>query len=160
MLKSILVGCVLTMLTIVIHGLGTVLWTKFLVRRQQEIEHRTSEMLQILCSTALVLLLIQIIEVALWASAWLMVPEVPELSALEEALYFSMVTFTSLGYGDIVIAGPWRLLAGIQAMNGLLIFGWSTALLFAVTAQMLRRRFGIQAATDETTTINRKPPPG
>ncbi|MEM1303714.1 MAG: potassium channel family protein, partial [Planctomycetota bacterium] len=57
-------------------------------------------------------------------------------STLEEATYFSTVTFASLGYGDIVITGPWRLLSAIQAMNGLLVFGWSTALLFAVVERI------------------------
>ena len=50
----------------------------------------------------------------------------------ETALYFSFVTFTTLGYGDITLSEGWRLLSGIEALNGLLLVGWTTALLFAI----------------------------
>ena len=52
------------------------------------------------------------------------------LSSLEEALYFAMVTFTSLGYGDIVLEPKWRLLGAFAAANGTIIIGWTTALVF------------------------------
>ena len=52
------------------------------------------------------------------------------LSSLEEALYFATVTFTSLGYGDIVLEPKWRLLGAFAAANGTIIFGWTTALVF------------------------------
>lgn len=42
------------------------------------------------------------------------------------------VTFTTLGYGDIVLGPEWRLLSGIEAINGIVLFGWSTAFLFAI----------------------------
>ena len=98
-------------------------------------------MVTLLCYTAVILLLLQIAEVLCWAIAWLMSPQIPELGTLEESLYFSMVTFTTLGFGDIIIATPWRILSGIQAMNGLLIFGWSTAMLYAVVSELMKRRF-------------------
>jgi hypothetical protein len=41
-----------------------------------------------------------------------------------------MVTFTTLGFGDVVLIGQWRTLASIQAANGVIIFGWTTALIF------------------------------
>ncbi|MGI9517511.1 MAG: potassium channel family protein [Pirellulaceae bacterium] len=144
---SILVGSGLTMLTIVIHALGTVAWARYLKSKQAELSHRTADMVFVLCYTAMIMLFLQILEVLLWAVTWLVLHDVPELNTLESALYFSMVTFTALGFGDIVVTGPWRLLSGIQAMNGLLIFGWSTALLVAVLSQMLRRRLAIEDGT-------------
>ncbi|NNG03695.1 MAG: two pore domain potassium channel family protein [Inquilinus sp.] len=62
----------------------------------------------------------------IWA-ALLMV--VGAFEALEPALYFSVVAFTTLGFGDITLSQPWRLLSGISAANGLLLFGLSTAFL-------------------------------
>ncbi len=50
---------------------------------------------------------------------------------LEKAVYFSTVTFTTLGFGDITLGEEWRLLSSFEAANGLLMFGWSTALVFA-----------------------------
>lgn len=70
------------------------------------------------------------IEAWLWALVYLYNPLVTTLPDLETAFYFSMVTFTTLGYGDVVLTGKWRILASIQAANGVIIFGWTTALIF------------------------------
>ena len=72
------------------------------------------------------------IEVWLWALVYLYNPAISELPDPQTAFYFSMVTFTSLGYGDVVLTGEWRTLASIQAANGVIIFGWTTALIFWV----------------------------
>ena len=70
-----------------------------------------------------------VIEAMLWALLYLYNPLITALPDLETALYFSMVTFTTLGYGDVVLTGQWRMLASIQAANGVIIFGWTTALI-------------------------------
>lgn len=69
------------------------------------------------------------LEVFLWAFAYMALGEIKEL---ESAFYFSMVTFTTLGYGDIVLDQSWRLLASFQAATGIIMFGWTTAILMAV----------------------------
>jgi hypothetical protein len=71
-----------------------------------------------------------VIEAWLWAMVYLYSPELTELPDPQTAFYFSMVTFTTLGYGDLVLSGDWRTLASIQAANGVIIFGWTTALIF------------------------------
>ena len=71
-----------------------------------------------------------IIEAWIWALFYLYDPLITVLADLETALYFSMVTFTTLGYGDVVLTGKCRSLATIQAANGVIIFGWTTALIF------------------------------
>ena len=53
-------------------------------------------------------------------------------------IYFSMVTFTTLGFGDVVLTGQWRTLASIQAANGVIIFGWTTALIFYFIQQIYK----------------------
>jgi len=65
-----------------------------------------------------------------WAAVYLVVGEFTELI---RALYFSVVTSTTLGYGDITLSDRWQLLASFQAMGGLILFGASTAFLLAVT---------------------------
>ena len=65
-----------------------------------------------------------------WASVYYTLGEFTEFS---RALYFSMVTSTTLGYGDITLTGRWQLLASFEAMGGLILFGASTAFLLAVT---------------------------
>ena len=58
-------------------------------------------------------------------------------STLEEAVYFSMVAFTSLGFGDVVLDKDWRMLSGMLAANGLLLFGLNTAVLVETLRQVL-----------------------
>lgn len=58
------------------------------------------------------------------------------LASLEEALYFSTVSFVTLGYGDIVLQPGWRLLSSIEAANGMLLFGWSTAFIFEIVSKL------------------------
>ena len=59
-----------------------------------------------------------------------------EFESLERALYFSTVTFTTLGYGDLVLNVRWQLLSGFEAVNGIILFGVSTAFVFAVMRRM------------------------
>ena len=54
--------------------------------------------------------------------------------------YFSLVTFTTVGYGDVVVEKGWRIMAGIEALNGILLLGWSTAVLLAVAQRFWRVR--------------------
>lgn len=139
MIGSILLGIVLTLLTIGIHAVGTAWWIGRLKLKAKRVS-RGSKIrllpLRLLCSTALLLLLLHMAEVAPWAAAYLFLPGLESINSFEQATYFATVTFASLGYGDIVIEGPWRLLSAVQAMNGLLVFGWSTALLFAVVERI------------------------
>jgi len=78
----------------------------------------------------LLMFLAIVIEVWMWALLYLYDPLITALPDMETAFYFSMVTFTTLGYGDVVLTGQWRSLASIQAANGVIIFGWTTALIF------------------------------
>jgi len=70
------------------------------------------------------------LQASLWALTYIANPDITSLPDAQAAFYFSMVTYTSLGYGDIVLTGDWRIMSAIQAANGLIIFGWTTALIF------------------------------
>lgn len=59
-----------------------------------------------------------------------------EITSFEEALYFSTVTFASLGYGDVVLSPRWRVLSAIEAANGVILFAWSTTFLLSVTSRL------------------------
>jgi Ion channel len=76
-------------------------------------------------------------QVALWAVALLLCGQV---SGFEAAFYLSAENYTALGYGDIILQGQWRLLGPLEAMNGLLFFGLSTAVLFAVMSHLITHR--------------------
>ena len=74
-----------------------------------------------------------ILDVTLWATFYYVSGALP---SFEEALYFSTVTFTTVGYGDIVLDREWRQLATFEAVNGWIIFGWATALIMAVIQRL------------------------
>ena len=80
------------------------------------------------------------IQIALWAVVYLMVGEI---SNFEKAFYFSAENYTALGYGDIVLTERWRLLGPLEAINGLLLVGLSTALMFAIMSRLITSRLRI-----------------
>jgi voltage-gated potassium channel Kch len=131
MLQQIALGSLLTVITTCVHTFSTlaILWA--LSRTHSDRFGISTRRGRVMLVAALVLMLFiaALLEVGIWAAAYL---AVGALSALEPAIYFSMVTFTTLGYGDVVLPEAWRLLASFEAANGILMFGWSTALLFAV----------------------------
>ena len=75
-------------------------------------------------------------EVIVWSLAYLIVGAVPAGSGL---IYFAFVNYTTLGYGDIIPMPEWQLLGPMAAMNGILLFGWSTAVIFEVLRRTLAR---------------------
>ena len=76
-----------------------------------------------------VMFVVALLEVLLWAGAYI---ALGAIEGLETATYFSMVTFTTLGYGEIVLEERWRLLASCQAATGIIMFGWTTAIVIAI----------------------------
>jgi len=134
MLELSLIGVFLVAITVMIHAIGSTSWMRYILHRwtTPEGDWRPHKALLAMISTAVVLLMLHVIQVILWALTFLVFIPAGKLDSLEEAVYFSLVTFTTLGYGDITLGPEWRLLSGIEALNGILLVGWTTALLFAV----------------------------
>jgi hypothetical protein len=85
--------------------------------------------------------------ITLWAIAFLLVGEI---STFEEAFYVSAENYTALGYGDIVLSPRWRLLGPLEAINGLLLVGLSTAVMFAVLSRLITNRLHFRIADPDT----------
>jgi hypothetical protein len=83
-------------------------------------------------TTVLGLFLVHTIEVWVWAGAYVATGVV---DTLESAVYFSTVTFSTLGYGDITPTADWRVFAALEAMNGFILIGWSIAYLVAASTR-------------------------
>ena len=96
--------------------------------------------LRILVGVVLAMLDIHSIEIIVWAFAYSLLLPMGELGSFEETVYFSFVTFTTLGYGDVTLHEEWRILGAFQAANGILMFGWTTALIVAVVQRVFVRR--------------------
>ena len=93
------------------------------------------------------LFLAHTIESWIWAVFYWLAGETKNLS---EAVYFSTVTFTTLGFGDVTLSENWRLTSSLQAVSGILLFGWSTAFLVSVRA-FFWRKHGIGSHTPSYT---------
>jgi len=85
----------------------------------------------------LVMAAMHLMEIALWATAF---RASGEISTFENAFYFSAQSYTTLGYGDIVLSDRWRLLGPLEAINGVLLFGLSTAVMFAALSRLVSGR--------------------
>ena len=135
MLGMLVTTVVLVAATVAVHAFGTVYWIRHLARRYADPtgDFSARAALPALMWTAVVLLMLHLVEVVIWALAYLLILPGDRLASFEQAVYFSVVTFTTVGYGDItLIDHEWRLLSGIEGLNGILLVGWTTALLFAV----------------------------
>jgi hypothetical protein len=83
------------------------------------------------------MILLHLVEIALWALFYEWQRAIPDL---QTALYFSAVTYTTTGYGDVVLPMEWRLQGGIEALTGILMCGWSTGFFFAIVSRMFAPR--------------------
>jgi len=141
-INEIAVGLGMMVLTTVIHamfmvgGMHAIEWK---AARFGRAKGHTAKAVLISALTAWMFLAI-VIEAWLWAVVYLFNPMITALPDMETALYFSMVTFTTLGYGDVVLVGKWRMLASIQAANGVIVFGWTTALIFVWIQRVYQRK--------------------
>jgi hypothetical protein len=125
----------MVVLTVTIHfaGLLGLLWMlRLRGHRFRSHEHAVGQGGSVL-AVVLGLVAIHTVEIWIYALAYLGIGALPDF---ETALYFSTTSFTTLGYGDVVLDRQWRLFGAIEGANGLLLFGWSTAFLFSVTARM------------------------
>ena len=131
----ILIGCVMIIITTIIHSA----MTRIVVYMNETQSNSSLAVLQQnhipvwLTMTVLIIFCATILESVIWTFCYLYIGAI---GSLEEALYFSLVTFTTLGYGDIILNENWRLLSSIQAVNGIIIFGWSTAILIATVQRL------------------------
>jgi hypothetical protein len=135
MFRQFLVGSTVTLCNIVIHAL--VMTTVVRVIHMADERRRllpTPHMIVVMVLTVSVLMAAHVSEVIVWSLAYAIIDVAP---AGADPLYFAFVNYTTLGYGDVVPTERWRLIGPITAMNGMLVFGWSTAVIFEVLRRTL-----------------------
>jgi len=137
MIRQLLVGGAISTVTIAIHALVMMLLIHIARMASARSKARASEhLVLVMVPTVMVLMATHTVEVFVWAFAYWLVNATPEGA---DRVYFAFVNFATLGYGDIVPVARWRLLGPITAMNGALLFGWSTAVIFEVLRRALRQ---------------------
>jgi len=83
------------------------------------------------------IILLHVSEIIVWAAVYTWRGAMPDMAS---AMYFSAVTYTTTGYGDLVLPPSWRLVGAVEALTGILMCGWSTGFFFAVLSRMLQTR--------------------
>jgi len=136
MLLNTFIASVLMVLSTAIHTGASMLVPKMIKMEEGHPGHGLPR-IRVYWLGAIVLLMFftSLVEVLLWAVTYL---ALHALEGFERALYFSMVSFTTLGYGDIVLDDRWRLLSSFEAVNGIIMFGWTTALVLYGVQQIFK----------------------
>jgi len=135
MFRQLLLGGGVNIINIAIHALVMTLVVGVARRAAANKSHPSLFLIAIMIPTVSVLMTTHTLEVFVWALAYSLVDAAPPGSNL---VYFAFVNYTTLGYGDVVPVERWRLLGPMTAMNGVLLFGWSTAVIFEVLRKALR----------------------
>jgi hypothetical protein len=138
MLSTILAAFILVAITTVLHIVGLVALFAALVRKHDRAPTRFWPMTRLLIEVTWWLILIHATEIGVWAMFYLWAGCLPDA---ESAFYFSGVTYATLGYGDVVLPLPWRMLGPIEGLTGILMCGLSTALFLAIVARLIGPRF-------------------
>jgi len=134
MLLNIAIAAFLMVLTTAIHASGMMLVMHATRDRQSHFSHRWQKThIYWVSGTVLVLFFVSLLEVLVWAFTFLLLGAI---NGIEPAIYYSMVTFTTLGYGDVLLEEQWRLLGSFAAANGIIMFGWTTAIVIAVVQRV------------------------
>ena len=154
MLTSLLVGLPVMLLCLLLQAVFLIVCLRRYARFRQ-IRPQSDQPLQDILLLALIMLLLLLgnfLQMTVWAGLFVLLGE---FDSFTTALYFSGVNFTTLGYGDIVMSAQWRLLGPLEAANGILMFGVSTAAMTATMMDMLkhsRRNMPVIHASNEQTT--------
>jgi hypothetical protein len=140
MLRQFLMGGAISVCNIVIHALVMTAVVRASQAEAVKVAARPNLVLiAVMVATVSVLMTTHASEVIVWSLAYALFDAAP---AGTDFLYFAFVNYTTLGYGDVVPVERWRLIGPMTAMNGVLMFGWSTAVIFEV----LRKAMAVTAA--------------
>jgi len=136
MLRQLATAGAVTLATIGVHSIAMAV-VIYVFKRRQAVKselHFQVHLAILMIAVVAVLNAAHLIEVAVWAVVYDALGVVPDNVS---SFYFALVNFTTLGYGDVVPATRWRLLGPLTTMNGVLLLGWSTAVIFAILSSQL-----------------------
>ena len=139
-LLPMVVGSIAALCTILIHSVALGASVN-LFRREKKLGRVGSRLwidLGIFVLTISFAFVAHLTEIALWAALFVMCGEFKSIAL---AYYHSAVNYTTLGYGDLIMSPSWKLLGPLEAADGALMFGVSTAMIFAIAQRLMRAKF-------------------
>jgi hypothetical protein len=134
MLTNLALGTLFISITVLLHTFGLVALTRTMngVVRWFRLHRHDFGKSVAMVTTVLGLFLLHTVEIWIWAGLFFVNKAVVPF---QDALYYSTVTFSTVGYGDIIVGPRWRLLASLEAINGFILIGWSTAYLVSASTR-------------------------
>jgi hypothetical protein len=132
MVRQLLVACSLMALCVTIHA-GGLAWALRWLRRYPAHAQRFWSSTWLFIRIAVLMVLLHLVEISVWATFY---AGRGAMTDLQSALYFSAVTYTTTGYGDLVLPQEWRLAGSVEALTGILMCGWSTGFFFAIVNRL------------------------
>lgn len=137
MLLNLLIGIPIMLVCLLFQAVFVAICVRrYGVFRQRHALHRPLSQIVLLGLVMLLALLGNFLQMSTWAGVFVLLGEFVDFST---ALYHSVVNFATLGYGDIVMSVRWRLLGALEAVNGILMFGVSTAMMTAALTDLIRQ---------------------
>ena len=134
MISSLIVGTLAISVTVLIHTFGLIAVTRIMGHMTNRFRmHGHRSRVVAMLSVVFGLFVVLTIEIWFWALVYVAINAFEDF---EHALYFSTVAFSTVGFGDIVPEFEWRLLGALEAVNGFLMIGWSTAYLIAASTRI------------------------
>lgn len=149
MLTKLVAALLLMAVCVVLHATGLTAAMRWLERSLVTLGRSYWRQLRLLITVAGWTVLVHLVEITVWAAYYAGGGGMPDI---DSALYFSAVTYTTVGYGDLVLPESWRLVGGIEALTGILMCGWSTGFFFAIVNQIFFR--DAKTAASSTGTAN------
>ena len=141
MISNLALGSLVISATVLVHTIGLIALSRAMGRliRWWRLHRHASGRTVAMVATVLGVFLIHTVEVWMWAAAYI---ALGPIQSFQDALYFSTVTFSTIGYGDLIIGPEWRLFASLEGINGFLLIGWSTAYLVSASTRYGPFRLG------------------
>ena len=134
MLSIILIAGALVAVTVAVHAAGLAVLLRALMKSHAQLPTRFWPVTRLLIALTWWLILIHLAEISVWALFYFWQGCLPDA---ESAFYFAGVTYTTVGYGDLVLPKPWRLLGPIEGLTGILMCGLSAGLFFALVSALI-----------------------
>ena len=147
--ENFLIGLPAMLVCLAIQAFVTAWCVRYYVRRMHAVPDEDHMRIGIrpLLIAMVAMMLGTLVQVGLWGALFVFLGE---FSELHDAVYHSAVNFASLGYGDIVMSKHWKLLGPLEAINGVLMLGMTSAALMVILQQLLKLHFrGASHAADD-----------
>ncbi len=132
---NLAMAIVMVALTVLMHFVGFIGLTRLMRHGKARFGHHETMARQAMIILVVIFGIFALHTVEIWSYAALYCA-LGEGRTFERALYFSTVTFSSIGYGDVVLSPKWRVLSAIEGANGVILFAWSTSFLITVTSRL------------------------